>query len=35
MRRRDLKRADVVERKGLRVTELSLTVIEDGVAAHS
>ncbi len=31
MRRRDLKRADVVERKGLRVTELSLTVIEAAV----
>jgi very-short-patch-repair endonuclease len=30
-RRRDLKRADIVERKGLRVTELSLTVIEAAV----
>jgi very-short-patch-repair endonuclease len=31
MRRRDLKPADIVERKGLRVTELSLTVIEAAV----
>jgi very-short-patch-repair endonuclease len=30
-RRRDLKRADIVERKGLRVTELSLTVVEAAV----
>lgn len=31
LRRRDLKRADVVERKRLRVTELALTVIEAAV----
>jgi very-short-patch-repair endonuclease len=30
-RRRDLKTADVVEQKGLRVTELALTVIEAAV----
>ena len=31
MRRRDLARADVVERNGLRVTELALTVVEAAV----
>jgi len=31
MRRRDLARADVVERNALRVTELALTVIEAAV----
>ena len=30
-RRRDLARADVVERKGLRVTEVALTVVEAAV----
>jgi very-short-patch-repair endonuclease len=31
MRRRDLTRADIVERRGLRVTELALTVVEAAV----
>jgi predicted transcriptional regulator of viral defense system len=31
LRRRDLKPADIVERKGLRVTELALTVVEAAV----
>jgi very-short-patch-repair endonuclease len=31
LRRRDLARADIVERKGLRATELALTVIEAAV----
>ena len=31
LRRRDLKPADIVERKGLRVTELPLTVVEAAV----
>jgi very-short-patch-repair endonuclease len=34
MRRRDLARADVVERNALRVTELALTVIEAAVRAR-
>jgi very-short-patch-repair endonuclease len=35
MRRRDLTRADVVEREGLRVTEISLTVIEAAARIRS
>ncbi len=34
MRRRDLARTDVVERNGLRMTELSLTVVEAAVRSR-
>lgn len=34
MRRRDLARVDVVERNGLRVTELALTVVEAAVRSR-
>jgi very-short-patch-repair endonuclease len=35
MRRRDLALADVVERQGLRVTEVALTVVEAAVRDHN